>query len=321
MNVRDRGTLTWQLRWRGVIGFALVLAGLTCVTFSRAAAAQVTQSQIHDLKMLSLHDRLTLPDSTKVMIRGKVFTLGTLRQNHAALVASRNRVRGIQLASLRSLAGADYSITKTFAGKFYAMSRPVAYHPSPAATSHPVGQSGTYHSIGVSHVGPIGLITPTPMPPNLPLIAPSNGVPYPTDYRQFCSSLPATVCLYYPPGVTWFWQDQYGNYQTVDPLITDKGVCSQEGGQLGTVTDYVSYYGCVYAYPSSQTINFLPPAHGFSTSGWCDTNAGYFGTTTDSHGAVYIHDAGAAGFSYGWGYVSGGPGSEQFCFLQVKLAQ
>lgn len=270
--------------------FLLPLAALAMLG---AASPQLIAPQARDLKTMSLQDRMTLPATTKITLGKATTTLGALRANHNALVASRQRVKTLSMANLRTVARADHSFAKSF------------------GTAIRLG-----HSINLG----------APAPANSVTAASRNG--FAADYQQFCNSVPATVCLYYPPGVAWYAQDQHGNYQTVDALITDANVCTQEGGSIGTLTSgpySASVSGCIYTYPSAQSVNFLPPAKGFTTTGWCNATSGNFSSRIDQHGAVQIQDAGISGFyaSSGWGgtYTGGNtPNLEQFCFLQVTLA-
>jgi hypothetical protein len=202
--------------------------------------------------------------------------LNQLKKNHAALVASRTHVKSVTLSNLNTFAGRDLSFKEV----------------------HP----------GIPR-GPISLATPSPMPAILPLVK-SSGAPYPSDYQQFCSSMSASLCLYYPAGVTWIGQDTAGNYLTIDLVITDPNVCSQTGGHIGAQPLLQNVPGCIYSYPSMQTIQFVPPAHGFTTSGWCDLGQGHFAKTIDEHGAVQIIDAGAHNQAF-----------EEFCFIQVRPTQ
>ena len=264
------------------------MTGFTKLLVPLALLALLGAGPSADLGSLSLHDRMTLPAATKIKIGKITTTLGALRANHNALIASQQRVRTLNASNLRMLTGADHRFTKSF---------------------------GTALRPGM-HVGPPGTTTSVPR-------ASMSG--YAGDYQQFCNSVAATVCLYYPPGVTWWGQDRSGNYQTVDPLITDANVCAQEGGTIGTVSNgWGQANGCVYTYPSAQTVNFLPPGGGFTANGWCNPSPGKFSSQIDQHGAVHIADAGASGFTVtgGWGpsVVEGNtPNLEQFCFLQVTL--
>ena len=153
-------------------------------------------------------------------------------------------------------------------------------------------------------ITPTPAITPTPTPPTmLPFVA--GGKPYPLDYEQFCKSVPATVCLFYPAGAQYFNQDQNG-FWAIDFLLTDQTVCLQTGGYIGQEPYLNGVEGCIYYYPSRQSVNFVPPPAGFKTSGWC--NPQMFTSLVDEHGAVQISDAGAHNQS-----------GEEFCFLQVIL--
>jgi hypothetical protein len=264
--------------------FSMVLFPVTLIALLGAGP-------VRDVNTLTAGDRVSLPDSTKIKIGRITTTLGRLRANHNALVASRQRVRMFNVSSLRA-SGIDHTIVRTFGGEV---------QPS--------------HSV---HVTPIGTVSTSGVP-----AASTSG--FAADYRQFCNSVSASVCLYYPAGVTWWGRDQNGNYQTVDALITDPGVCAQEGGTIGQVNDAYNgtASGCVYTYPSAQTVNFLPPAAGFTATGWCNPTPGHFNSQIDQHGAVNVSDAGASGFqqadAWGAGTISGGTALEQFCFLQVKL--
>lgn len=243
-----------------------------------------------NVSTLTPQERMTLPPGTKVTIGNVTTTLGAVRRNHDALVASQQRVKTFNVSNLRTLAGTDIRITRTF-GAALRPGHPGSFNP-PAASVPSVSVSG-----------------------------------FAADYQQFCNSVAATVCLYYPAGVAWWGQDQSGNYQTVDPLITDSGICAQEGGSIGTISNgYGQASGCVYTYPSAQNVNFFPPASGFTATGWCNPTPGKFNSQIDQHGAVRIADAGASGFyvTGGWApsYVAGNtPNIEVFCFLQVKFKQ
>ena len=254
-------------------------------------------SQVRDLKTLTQQERLTLPANTKVIIGGHTLTLGELRRTHTALAASRSHVASLNLSTITSSAGANHSVATV-----YKMNQnPITLHPSP--TPHVVilpvkeGNSGKY---------PVVSLSPSPLA-TLPLVAAAKGLPM--DYEQFCKSVPATICLFYPQGVTWYGQDTNGNYWTIDYLVTDSTVCSQEGGFIGSEPGWGAFNGdgCIYEYPSAQAVNFVPPPAGFKTSGWC--NPSMFSSVVDApHGAVQIKDNGAHNQS-----------AEEFCFLQVTL--
>lgn len=269
-----------------------VLLPIAALAMLGAAPSTVKLGVPRDISTLSQQERMTLPSSTKVTIGRITTTLGAVRKNHNALVASQQRVRALNPSNLRMLAGGDHRLMKTFG---------VAIQPSHGIRPNPLAT-----------------------PQSVPRVSTSG---FAADYQQFCNSVSATVCLYYPAGVAWWGQDQSGNYQTVDPLITDSNVCTQEGGNIGTISNgYGQASGCVYTYPSAQNVNFLPPAGGFTTSGWCNPTPGNFNSQVDQHGAVRIADAGASGFyvTGGWApsYVEGNtPNIEVFCFLQVKLKQ
>jgi hypothetical protein len=286
-----------------VLLLGALLAGLA-PAFSTTSPGPIRPApvnvQVRDLKTLSQQERLTLPADTKVIVGGHTLTLGELRRTHLALAASRNHVAFLKLSSLASLPGANHSVATV-----YKMNQnPIKLNPSPTP-SHTVivpvkeGNSGKYP-----------LPTPSPIT-TLPLVAAAKG--FPMDYEQFCKSVPATVCLFYPQGVTWYGQDG-NNYWTIDYLVTDSSVCSQEGGFIGSTPGWPQLNGgpnhtdgCVYEYPSSQTVNFVPPPGGFKTSGWC--NPALFTSTVDApHGAVQITEAGAHNQP-----------AEEFCFLQVTL--
>jgi hypothetical protein len=239
-----------------------------------------------NIERLSTQQRMSLGSQTKVTIGKVTTTLAALRANHQALVASRERVRSLTGANLRAMLGIDHGFTKSFG---------------------PALRPGHFMPTNLS----------TPMPTTVPRVSTSG---FAADYQQFCNSVAATVCLYYPPGVTWWAVTPNGNYQTIDSLITDPNVCAQEGGVLNGGN------GCLYTYPSAQSVNFVPPGGGFTTSGWCDLAAGNFSLQTDRHGAVRIADAGASGLVIysAWGtpvsLAGSSPNLEQFCFVQVSLA-
>jgi hypothetical protein len=252
--------------------------------------------QVRELKTLSQQERLTLPANTKVILGGHTLTLGELRRTHVALAASRSYVASLKLSTFTSSIGANH-VTKV-----YKMNQnPITLNASPTP-SHTV--------IVPVKMGNSGNPLPAPLT-TLPLVAAAKGLPM--DYEQFCKSVPATVCLFYPQGVTWYGQDG-NNYWTIDYLVTDSSVCSQEGGFIGSTPGWPQLNGepnhtdgCVYEYPSSQTVNFVPPPGGFKTTGWC--NPALFTSSIDApHGAVQISEAGAHNQP-----------AEEFCFLQVTL--
>jgi len=263
-------------RLYNVLAAFFAIAAFACA-FIPVDAQQMQPLKMRDAKTLSPQERLQLPDATRVSINGHVFTLAQLRKNHAALVASRNRVRTLRFSGLKSITGADHTFTQNF---------------------------------GVAHLVPLKLATPTPMPSALPLISNSLGVPWPSDYQTFCSSMPATVCLYYPAGVQWYGE-QDGFFWTIDYMITDQNACSGGGGWIGSETGWgeLNGAGCIYSYPDSQTVQFPPPKNGFTTTGWCQASPGYYTVTVDKHGAVQVADAGAHN-----------TGAESFCFDQVRFS-
>ncbi len=251
---------------------------------------------VRDLKTLSQHDRLTLPDATKVLLGNHTVTLGELRRIHTALVASHNYVKSLNLANLKLATGVNHSTTKMYSVSHLGG---ITVNPSPTPTPRRV-------IVPIKTGNPYGFATPTPAPATVPFVGAGNS--YPVDYQRFCNSVPATVCLFYPAGVTWYGQDG-NNLWTIDYLVTDGNVCKQEGGFIGYETGWgqLNGYGCIYEYPLLQTVNFAPPANGFTTQGWCSQNL--FSTTVDTpHGAVQIKDNGAENQSV-----------EEFCFLQVHL--
>jgi hypothetical protein len=275
---------------------------------SRPLASAAANKAVRTIGTLTMNERLTLPESTIVSVYGRPFNLGRLRRNHAALVASRNFVKSLRLANLKSIARADYSFRKTFGGP----------------------------QVGVAVPRPTASKAPTPTSPPQPAAIPVKTVPLvgdgmtePSDYQQFCGSVPATVCLYFPANVTWAaYQGSFLTYFLVfDPLITDPNVCAAEGGTVNPpagmtypngvpgVNSVDVGPGCDYWYPVVSRANFVPPTNGFSDAGWCNTSPGNFTSLVDSiHGAIQINEHGIAGLEVGYS-----PATPEFCFLQVTL--
>lgn len=114
----------------------------------------------------------------------------------------------------------------------------------------------------------------------------STNAPLPADYLAFCKAASVTVCLYSPSGVNTCqpsaWCADY------DPLITDKALCTSEGGvfnsgDLGP--------GCGYFYPLQYSMNFNPGPP--TTQGQYNVRhtancPSRFTVTVDPHGAVEV---------------------------------
>jgi hypothetical protein len=277
-------------------------AAENAVAGSHPLASAAANEAVRNIGTLTMNQRLTLPEGTIVSVYGRPFNLGQLRRNHDALVASRNLVKSLRLANLKSIARANYSLKKTFGGPQVgvAVPRPTAAKPP---TSPP---------------------QPTAKPAKtLPLVG--DGMPEPSEYQQFCGSVPATVCLYFPANVTWapFQANAFQYFMVFDPLIADPNVCTAEGGTVNPLAgmmfpDGVAVDvgpGCNYWYPVVALVNFVPPPNGFSDAGWCNTSPGNFTSTVDSiHGAVKINENGIEGLAVGYS-----PATPEFCFLQVTL--
>jgi len=236
------------------------------------------------MESLSPSDRVSLSDATLVkLITGRTVSLGVLRAEHKLRLQ-----RFANAATLGKRQVTDVPATRD------------ALVPS--------------KSTGIKKTGTVSLApTLVPMSYSLNAFLPSAffDASMPADFAAFCHAAAATACLYLPGGVQLLNNPCCTDaLMDVDPLITDVGLCSSEGGVEGSGS---AGSGCWYSYPTTYNLNFSPgqpTAQGYQVTQSANC-ASPFSYTVDPHGAVKLGYTGGLAFN--------GLPSAQSCIVSVYV--
>ena len=218
----------------------LSLAAVVCVAFF-SSQEMAGSEKARPVASLTAQDRLNLPASTQVMLQsGKTVTLATLRAEHQA-----------RLQRFTSAA----ALGRTTAGSL--VQRPLTNPAQPsraiASRTGPQGNpAGKGTTVTVDKAGLRAIPAFPPQPTLVPFHLPVSPYPLPKDYVDFCKAANPSLCIYLPPSSAGF--STSANFAVdPDPLIVDKGVCNYDGGVLAGDGS-----GCMFYYPYSLTVNFMP---------------------------------------------------------------
>jgi hypothetical protein len=241
-----------RFRLLAMLGF-VSLAGTNpgaAATVSTHGAAPVPIAQ------LSVSARTTLPDATMIELKpGLNVSLGTLRAQH------RNRMA--RFAAATQLGNQAYAVAMS---ADESKAKRTTHH-GPKLTLLPIA-SATWNAV------------------------PWTGVPgshWAPDYTAFCKAAKASICLYVPQasyalGATL--APAGGAFTDIDMLITDKGICSDEGGTLYSKGGVV--LGCLFFYPNGFNVQYFagnPPSATANTKA-CSSKG--FTKVIDPHGGAAI---------------------------------
>ena len=235
------------------------------------------------IEHLSASARAKLPNATKIELKpGLTVSLGTLRAQH------RNRIA--RFANAAKLGTQAHE----------ALERADSPH-SKHTTSH----------------GP--KLTLLPMASSDSNAVPWTGVSgshWAPDYAAFCKAAKASICLYVP-------QSSYGLGSTlapkgvaftdIDMLITDKGICSEDGGTLYSKSGVA--LGCLFFYPNSFNVQYFvgnPPSATTNTKG-CESHS--FSAVIDPHGGAEV-GLKQTYFGYPWG---GSAAKTETCTIDIMV--
>jgi hypothetical protein len=257
-----------------VLAGALLCPAVTAADEAGAVHAVERAIEARPIAQLSADERLRLPDTTAVIVKGHTVTLGELRAVHEARMKAAEHAAEAGLAVSAMIREQNFQrtqegeIVSTRGGKATALalvrSKTETDFAVPSANGLTVGTVSTPKE---RHENPSinpGIIENHPPLPFMPL---GVLIPFPKasllkfakDYLDFCTAAQATACLYFP--VVGSWEQGNGTAANnklgdtteniVDPLVTDPSVCQAGGGTPGTE-------GCIYKYPLIQTTDFQP---------------------------------------------------------------
>jgi hypothetical protein len=236
------------------------------------------------IEHLTTSARATLPDATKIELKpGLIVSLGTLRTQHRDRIA--------RFANATALGTQAHDVLERSA-----LSRSKKHSTShgPKLSLLPMASSDSnavpWTGVSGSHWSP--------------------------DYVAFCKAAKASICLYVPQssyGLGSTLAPKGGAFTDIDMLITDKGICSDDGGTLYSKSGVA--LGCLFFYPNSFNVQYFvgnPPSATANTKG-CESHS--FSVVIDPHGGA---EAGwkQTYFGYPWG---GSAAKTETCTIDIMV--